>query len=49
VKTLPGAREAIEQRKWEEAVRQMVVIAGALEAYDWEIRRATAVLASAMK
>ena len=49
VKTLPGAREAIEQRQWEEADRQMVVIAGTLEAYAREIRRAAAILASALQ
>ena len=49
VKTLPGAREAIEQRQWEEADRQMVVIAGTLEAYAREIRRAAAILAATSK
>jgi len=32
VKTLPGIREAIEQREWDEAVRQVDRLAGTLEA-----------------
>jgi N-acetylated-alpha-linked acidic dipeptidase len=34
VKTLPGIREAIEQRHWEEANRYLGVVAGALNAYS---------------
>ena len=49
VKTLPGVREAIEQRQWNEADRQLIVVAKTLEAYSREIRRATAVLQSAAK
>ena len=44
VKTLPSVREAIEQRQWDEADRQMVVVANTLEAYSREIRQATAIL-----
>jgi len=33
VKTLPGVREAIEQRKWKEANEQIVILAGVLERY----------------
>ena len=31
VKTLPGVREAIEQRKWADANAQIVILAGVLE------------------
>ena len=33
VKTLPGVREAIEQRKWAEANAQIVILAGVLDRY----------------
>ncbi|HYC61253.1 MAG TPA: transferrin receptor-like dimerization domain-containing protein [Thermoanaerobaculia bacterium] len=33
VKTLPGVREAIEQRKWSEANAQIAILAGVLNAY----------------
>ena len=33
VKTLPGVREAIEQRHWAEADHYMSIIAGVLDAY----------------
>src|SRR5436190_1367187 len=33
VKTLPGVREAIEQRKWKDANDQIVILAGVLERY----------------
>jgi N-acetylated-alpha-linked acidic dipeptidase len=41
VKTLPGIREAIEQRNWEEAREQITIAAKALENYAGEIRKAT--------
>jgi N-acetylated-alpha-linked acidic dipeptidase len=41
VKTLPGVREAIEQRNWTEAGQQMEIVAKALEAYAAEVDRAT--------
>jgi N-acetylated-alpha-linked acidic dipeptidase len=44
VKTLPGVREALEQRSWPEAGEQVAVIARALEAAAAAIDRATAVL-----
>jgi N-acetylated-alpha-linked acidic dipeptidase len=44
VKTLPGVREAIEQRKWKEADEQVVVVAGVLQRYADNIDRATALL-----
>jgi N-acetylated-alpha-linked acidic dipeptidase len=40
VKTLPGVREAVEERKWAEAVDQIRVVAGTLEAVAQEIDRA---------
>jgi N-acetylated-alpha-linked acidic dipeptidase len=49
VKTLPSVREAIEQRQWDEADRQMIVVANTLEAYSREIRQATVILRSALK
>jgi N-acetylated-alpha-linked acidic dipeptidase len=44
VKTLPGIREAVEERKWDEAAAQMDVVAAALTRYTAEIRRATELL-----
>lgn len=49
VKTLPSVREAIEQRQWDEADQQIIVVANTLEAYSREIRQATAILQSALK
>src|SRR5690606_19743716 len=40
VKTLPGVREAIEQRNWEEAREQIRVASDAITAYTGEIRKA---------
>ncbi len=40
VKTLPGIREAIEQRKWKEAQEQIVIASGVLESYAREIDKA---------
>jgi N-acetylated-alpha-linked acidic dipeptidase len=45
VKTLPGVREAIEQRTWPEAEAQVGVVARTLEAVSGELDRATALLA----
>ena len=42
VKTLPGIREAIEQRDWPEADTQIGRVAAALNALSGEIDRATA-------
>jgi len=44
VKTLPGVREAIEQRQWKEAEEQVVVVAGVLQRYADSIDKATALL-----
>lgn len=44
VKTLPGVREAIEQRNWQEAQEQIEVVAQALEAYTQEVTKASKIL-----
>jgi N-acetylated-alpha-linked acidic dipeptidase len=44
-KTLPGVREAIEQRNWPEATQQIEVIARTLEAFADELARARALMA----
>ncbi|HKR01505.1 MAG TPA: transferrin receptor-like dimerization domain-containing protein [Pyrinomonadaceae bacterium] len=44
VKTLPGVREAIEQRNWKEATEQVNVIAETVEALAAEIDRATKIV-----
>jgi N-acetylated-alpha-linked acidic dipeptidase len=45
-KTLPGVREAIEDERWDDAVRYAKLTAGALDAYSDRLDRATAVLNS---
>jgi N-acetylated-alpha-linked acidic dipeptidase len=40
VKTLPGIREAIEQRRWDEARHYMGVVASALNAYSARLNAA---------
>jgi N-acetylated-alpha-linked acidic dipeptidase len=42
VKTLPGIREAIEARDWDEANRYIGVVARALNAYSGRLEKATA-------
>jgi N-acetylated-alpha-linked acidic dipeptidase len=42
VKTLPGVREAIEQRRWTEAQEQIGATAGAIEAFALEVENAAA-------
>ena len=42
VKTLPGIREAIEERRWEEANQYMGVVAHALNAYSGRLEAAVA-------
>lgn len=44
VKTLPGVREAIEQRRWAEVDRFVTIVARALDAYSDRLDQATAVL-----
>ncbi|WP_231590675.1 M28 family metallopeptidase [Hymenobacter terrenus] len=43
VKTLPGIREAVEERKWAEAEEQIKRTAAAIERFSGQINRATAV------
>jgi len=44
VKTLPGVREGIEERRWPEAERYAVIVAGVLGDYCERLDRATALL-----
>jgi len=44
VKTLPAAREAIEQREWKTADREIAVTAGVLREYAAQIKRAATLL-----
>ncbi len=46
VKTLPGVREAIEQRKWEQVEAQIERAAGLIRAFSGEVERAARLLAS---
>ncbi|HEV2706572.1 MAG TPA: transferrin receptor-like dimerization domain-containing protein, partial [Pyrinomonadaceae bacterium] len=46
VKTLPGVREAIEQRDWKEAGEQIVIVAGVIESVAAEIERAASLAQS---
>jgi N-acetylated-alpha-linked acidic dipeptidase len=41
---LPGVREAIEDERWDDAVRYAKLTAGALDAYSDRLDQATAVL-----
>ena len=43
VKTLPGIREAIEERRWEEADRYIGVVSRTISAYSERLDRAIAV------
>lgn len=43
-KTIPGVREAIEERRWDDASLQIPLAAGALTAMSEQIDRATAIL-----
>ncbi|HEU5148087.1 MAG TPA: transferrin receptor-like dimerization domain-containing protein [Chryseosolibacter sp.] len=47
VKTLPGIREAIEQRNWEEAREQISIASAALQAYTARIHEANELLQQA--
>ena len=44
VKTLPGVREAIEERRWAEVDQYVNIIAGALNSYSERLDEATAAL-----
>jgi N-acetylated-alpha-linked acidic dipeptidase len=47
VKTLPGIREAVEERKWTEATEQIKRTAAALERLAGQVNRAATVAAPA--
>ena len=47
VKTLPGVREAIEERQWKEAEEQIGILARIFEGYAKEIDRAAGVVGGA--
>jgi N-acetylated-alpha-linked acidic dipeptidase len=47
VKTLPGVREAIEERQWKEATEQIEIVARVIEGFAREVDRATALLGGA--
>jgi len=49
VKTLPGIREAVEERNWGEAEAQGAATAAAIERFTVEIDRATALLRGGLK
>ncbi|PYS48052.1 MAG: folate hydrolase [Acidobacteria bacterium] len=49
VKTLPGVREAIEQRNWKEANDEVVIVADTLDSLSAEIDRATNILKGARR
>jgi len=44
VKTLPGIREAIEQRTWKEAQEQIEIVSKAITAYTQQVEAATKIL-----
>jgi N-acetylated-alpha-linked acidic dipeptidase len=46
VKTLPGVREAIEQRRWPEADQYMTIVSAVLNAYGERLDETTAVLSA---
>jgi N-acetylated-alpha-linked acidic dipeptidase len=48
VKTMPGIREAIEQRNWSEAADQVSVVAKAIDRFSDQLDRATNLLKKAM-
>ncbi len=49
VKTLPGIRESIEQRNWDEATRQIIVVANTLNNFSGEINKATEIIKAVLK
>jgi N-acetylated-alpha-linked acidic dipeptidase len=48
VKTMPGIREAIEQRDWKEAHDNIVVVSGTIDNYTSQVNRAIDILREAM-
>jgi N-acetylated-alpha-linked acidic dipeptidase len=49
VKTLPGIREAVEERKWDEAAAQGEGTAAAIERFASEVDRAAALLRAGLR
>lgn len=45
VKTLPGIREAIEQRNWKEAQANIGIVSSVIQAYNKEVQQAASLLA----
>ena len=46
VKTLPGVREALEQRDWAQAEEQARIVAGVLDGFAAQIDRATVIVST---
>ena len=46
VKTLPGIREAIEQRNWEEARENIEIVSKTIEAYTQQVQHAVSIIQS---
>jgi len=44
VKTLPGIREAIEQRNWKEAQESIGIVSRVIQAYNTQVQEATSLL-----
>jgi N-acetylated-alpha-linked acidic dipeptidase len=44
VKTLPGIREAIEQRNWKEAQENIQIVSKTMETYTQQVQQATGVI-----
>ena len=44
VKTLPGIREAIEQRNWKEAQESIDIVANALQSYTDQVKNGMSLL-----
>ncbi|MGH9731420.1 MAG: transferrin receptor-like dimerization domain-containing protein, partial [Candidatus Acidiferrales bacterium] len=49
VKTVPGVREAIEQKNWQQATEQIAIVAGALQKEADAINAAASALESAAR
>ncbi len=49
VKTLPAVRESIEQRDWNEATKQIVVLASILNNFSADINKAVEIIKTALK
>jgi len=44
VKTLPGIREAIEQRNWKEAQENIEIVSKTIDAYNQQVQQATGII-----